>query len=74
MHKYGVLFFNENTNEEIHAFFFAENWLRAKDYAENFEIADFEQKEIIYLTNHKDEVHYNVKLETVAQNQFVRVQ
>jgi hypothetical protein len=71
MHKYGVLFHNQETDEEILAFFFAENWLKAKDYVENFEIADFEQKDIIYLTNHKDEARYNIKLETVAQNQFL---
>lgn len=68
---YGVIFWNEETDDEICAWFEADNWYAADDVARPYQLPSFVKGEVHYIADSVAEVHsefdqvYTTRLEAI---------
>lgn len=68
LYNYGVIFWNEATDEEICAYFLAPHYLAAERYAKPYFIPGFVKGAVSFIED-KDKAFYNQPLESVAQKE-----
>lgn len=66
-YKYGVIFWNEKTGDELYTFFDSTDWFTADDYAKRFSIEGYTHIGATHFIEEREFVHYTRKLENVAK-------